>query len=115
MAVSCFQRTDGALQTKHLLNALAGLAKPVVEIRAPDDLAVFQWSLPFVPGFGLWPSSTISSAVFKHIREVFFERRLVVFGNQHIVAFKPMNLCTQGSLRMHGVQAQDASFHHRRA
>src|SRR5258708_3021915 len=115
MAVSCFQRTDGALQTKHLLNALPVLAKPVVEIRATDDLAVFQSSLPFVPGFGLLPSSTISSAAFKHIPQPFFNPPFVAFVKPHIVAFKPMNLCTQGSVRMHGVQAQDASFHHRRA
>jgi len=115
MEVSCFQRTDCALQAKHLLNVLPVLAKPLVEIRATDDLAVFQSSMPFVPGFRLLPSSTIRRAVFKHIRDVFLERRLVVFGKQHIVAFKPMNLCTQGSLRMHRIQAQDASFHHRRA
>lgn len=64
MEVARFQRTDGALQTKHLLNTLPVLAKPVVEIRAASDLTVFQAPMPLVPGFGLLPSPTIRSAVF---------------------------------------------------
>lgn len=108
--LSSVQGTASSLKPKDLLDACPFLSEPVIEIRATDDLTVFQPPMTFVPGLSFLPPPTIRSAVFKQIRASFSERRLVVLRDQHLLPRKPMHLCTQLALRVHGIQAEDASF-----
>ena len=48
-----------AFEPKDLLNAFPVLGKPVIEIRATGDLSVLEPPMPFVPGLGLFPTTTI--------------------------------------------------------
>jgi hypothetical protein len=102
-----------SLDAKYLCNTFPLLAKPLVEIGTTGDVSMFQASMCFVPGLGLLPSSSVRSAVCKQVFTILSQRRLMVFGNQHVVALKPMDLGTQLLLGVHGIQTQNASFDQR--
>src|SRR5579863_2693984 len=104
-----FEGANSTFDAKDLLNAFPLLAKPVVEIRARGDLSVFEPSMAFVPRLGGLPPPSIRMLVFKEIGDIFSQARLVVFGEQHIVAFQPMNAATHEPLGMHGIEAKNAS------
>src|SRR5436190_344622 len=111
MAGLCrLEKADRAFYAKHLLDPLPLFGKPVVQSRTTYNLAVFQSPVSFVPSLCLLPSSTIRSAIFKEIGDILFERRLVVFGNEHVVSFKPLHLGAKFPLRMQRIQAENASF-----
>lgn len=110
--ISRFEDLHRALDPKDLLDPFPLFAKPVIEIRATGDVAMFDTSMCLVPGFGLLPSLPIGSRIFKQIGDIFPQCGLVVFGNQQIVSKKPMDLRTQFPLGMHGVQRENAPFDH---
>ena len=99
----------GAFEPKDLFNAFPVLGKPVIEIRATGDLTVLEPSMPFVPGLGLFPPTTIRRAILKEIGDILVQRRLIVLGNQEIVSSTPLDLCAERPLGMHGVQRENAS------
>jgi hypothetical protein len=98
--LSAFEQTDGALDAKDLLDALPLLGKPLIQIRATHDLSVFYPPMSFVPPLSLLPSSPVRTRVFKVIGDIFFERGLIVLGNQDVVSFQSVDLTTQLALGM---------------
>src|SRR5437588_1540452 len=97
-----------AFEPKDLLNAFPVLGKPVIEIRATGDLTVLEPSMPFVPGLGLFPTATIRGAILKQIGNVLVQGGLIVLSKQDIGPSKPMDLRTERTLGMHGIQGEDA-------
>src|SRR5258708_586924 len=108
---SGFENACRAFEAKDLLDALPLFGKPVVQIRAREDLAMFQSPMPFVPRLCLLPSSTIWGTIFKEIHDIFFESQLVVFGNEDIISFKPLHLRTELPLSMQSVEAENTPLH----
>jgi hypothetical protein len=47
---------------------------------------MFQPSLSLIPVLHVFPASSIGDAILKHISKLLVQRRLVVLGNQHILA-----------------------------
>jgi hypothetical protein len=59
------EKASDVLQAKDLFYALPLFAKPIIEIRATDDLSMLQSPMTFVPDFCLLPLSTIRATIFK--------------------------------------------------
>ena len=55
-------------------------AESIVEIRATENLTVFEASMIFVPGLSFLPPAPIRGQIVKQVRDIVFERRLVAFG-----------------------------------
>lgn len=82
-----FEQACRAFKPKNLSNAFPWFAQPVVEVRATDQLAMFEPPMPFVPGLCLLPSSLIRVTTLLEIGMSFPQRGLVVFGYQKVCSF----------------------------
>ena len=67
--------------------------------------------MSFLHSLGVVPFVLLSVWVLKEISDILQERRLVLFDNAQVVAFKAMHPCTPLLLRMQGIGTDDASFH----
>lgn len=103
------EEADGAFEPKDLLNALPLLAKPVVEIRTTDDMALLQPSMRFIPGLGLLPASSVRGRVSEEVGNIRAQRGLIVFGKQEVVSAQPIHPGTQRPLGVHRIQGQDTA------
>src|SRR6476620_11034156 len=65
-----FEDAHRTLQTKHLLNALPLLVKPLIEIRATDDLSMFEPPVRLVPGLIGSPASPIWGTILEQVRDI---------------------------------------------
>ena len=63
--------------------------------------------MPLRPGLSLLPTTTIRLAILKQIGYILVEGGLMVLGYQELVSLKPMDLRTQHTLGMHGIQGED--------
>ncbi len=109
--LSRFENACRAFYAKHLFNPLPLFGKPVVQVRATNNLAMFQSPMPFIPRFCLLPSSRVGRTIFKEISDIFFEGRLVVCGNEEILSLQPLHLRTKLPLSMQSVEAENTPFH----
>lgn len=111
MDFSCLEFASRTFNAEDLLNTLPLFGKPIISIRAANNVAVFQASMSFLPGLSLLPTSAIRSAIFKKVCDIFSQRWLIVFSKEHIVPLKSFDLGTQLALRMQSIQAQNPPFH----
>ncbi len=98
-----FEERGGAFESKDLLNASPLVLKPVMEIRATGDLAMFQSPMAFVPRLCLHPASTIRRTVCKQVGNLFEEGGLVVLGDEHLRCPTPMHRRAQLPLGRHRI------------
>lgn len=96
--MSGFKNADGTLEPKDLFNSCPLLAKPVVQVRAAQEVALLQPSMRFVPGLGLLPASSVWGRVSEEISNIRTQRGLVVFGKQEVGSAQPINLGTERPL-----------------
>jgi hypothetical protein len=100
----------GAFEPKDLLKAFPVVGKPGISIRTTGDLAMLEPPMPFVPRLRVFPPTTIRDAILKQISTILVQGGLVVLGHQEIVSRQPVDLCAEGTLRMHRIQRKNAPF-----
>lgn len=101
-----FEQSGGSMQAKDLGDPSPLAGKPGIELRATDDVPMFETTMSFVPTLRLFPSP-IGGRISEKIDQILSERRLIVFGKQDIGASQAIELGAQLGLGMHRVQGEN--------
>src|SRR5579875_145530 len=99
------------LQAKDLSNVLPVALKETGEIGTGGDLTTLESSVPFVAALGALPAGVISLGVFKKELQILIHLRLILLGDEQVVALEAPEHGTEVALGMHGIGRDNAILH----
>lgn len=98
----------GASAVEAVLPPRPLLAKPVVQIRAAQEVALVSPSLPFVPPLSFWPAPPTQAGIDAQIDTPLAPRGVAVPGAEEGGPSQPLDLGTPGPLPVPGLQGEHA-------